>query len=203
MLEVLGLKIKLAAPTGRAAKRLSKATGYPAATLHRLLHSNSDGSFAHNKENKLKADAVLVDETSMLDTQLCLSLLRALPLSCRLVLVGDVNQLPSVGPGNVLGEILESGVLEQTKLTHIYRQALQSMIVVNAHRVNQGQFPKQSNEEPPLADFFWVECDDPQIVQEEFVNGGRAHTKNLGYDPKRASSKFYRPCTKGKWAPRP
>jgi exodeoxyribonuclease V alpha subunit len=186
VLDNLGLKVKLAAPTGRAAKRLSEATGCLAVTIHRLLHANADGTFAHNEENKLKADVVLVDEASMLDTQLCLSLLRALPLACRLVLVGDVNQLPSVGPGNVLGDILDSGVLEQTRLTHIYRQALESMIVVNAHRVNQGQFPKQSDQEPPEADFFWVECDDPKSAQEKIIDlVAERIPKTYGYDPKR------------------
>jgi exodeoxyribonuclease V alpha subunit len=170
VLDKLGYKVKLCAPTGRAAKRMSEATGYPASTLHRLLISQPGGGFAHNEEHKLKADVVVVDEASMLDVQLLLSLLRALPLTCRLILVGDVNQLPSVGPGNVLGDMLDSGALDQARLNHIFRQALESMIVVNAHRINEGKFPLQSVKAPPEADFFWVECDDPAQVQEKIID---------------------------------
>ncbi len=185
-LDKLGFKVKLAAPTGRAAKRMSEATGYPASTLHRLLQYNAGGGFAHNEENKLKADALVVDEASMLDMQLCLHMLRALPLTCRLVLVGDVNQLPSVGAGNVLGDMLDSGALEQANLSRIYRQALESMIVVNAHRINQGQFPVQSPKQPPEADFFWVECDDPLTVRDKIVDlVANRIPKTYGFDPKR------------------
>ncbi|GAB6035921.1 ATP-dependent RecD-like DNA helicase [Fundidesulfovibrio butyratiphilus] len=182
----LGFKVKLAAPTGRAAKRLSEATGLPAFTLHRLLQYSAGGGFAHNEENKLKADALVVDEASMLDAQLCLSLLRALPLTCRLVLVGDVNQLPSVGPGNVLGDLLDSQAVDHARLTRIYRQAMESMIVVNAHRINQGQFPAQSRKAPPAADFFWVECDNPQEVQTRIVDlVARRIPATYGLDPLR------------------
>jgi exodeoxyribonuclease V alpha subunit len=170
VLDRVGIKVKLCAPTGRAAKRMSEATGHPASTLHRLLGYEPGGGFSHNEENKLKAGAVVVDEASMLDVQLLLGLLRALPLTCRLILVGDVNQLPSVGPGNVLGDMLDSGVLEDARLTHIYRQAMESMIVVNAHRINEGQFPKQSAKKPPEADFFWVECDDPVQVRDRIID---------------------------------
>ncbi len=186
VLDKLGLKVRLCAPTGRAAKRMSEATGFPASTLHRLLGSTPGGGFAHNEENKLKADVVLVDEASMLDVQLLLSLLRALPLTCRLILVGDVNQLPSVGPGNVLGDMLDSGALEQARLTHIFRQALESMIVVNAHRVNEGKFPVNSKKQAPEADFFWVECDDPQLVQDKIVElVSERIPRAYGFDPTR------------------
>ena len=186
VLDKLGYKVKLAAPTGRAAKRLSEATGYPASTLHRLLGSEPGGGFAHNEEHKLKADVVVVDEASMLDVQLFLSLLRALPLTCRLILVGDVNQLPSVGPGNVLGDLLASEAVEQARLTHIYRQALESMIVVNAHRINEGRFPEQSRKSPPEADFFWVECDDPAVAQGKIVDlVARRIPRTYGFDPVR------------------
>jgi exodeoxyribonuclease V alpha subunit len=156
-LKALGLKISLAAPTGRAAKRLSEATGFTATTLHRLLRYQPATGFEFNEEKKLSADVMVVDEVSMLDCGLCLSLLRALPLTCRLVFVGDENQLPSVGAGNVLGDMIESGVVPAVRLTHIYRQARESMIVVNAHRINEGEFPLGSPEAPPKADFFWVE----------------------------------------------
>lgn len=156
-LKSLGLKISLAAPTGRAAKRMSEATGFTATTLHRLLKFQPGAGFEFNEEKKLAVDVLVVDEASMLDCGLCLSLLRALPLTCRLILVGDENQLPSVGAGNVLGDLLESGSIPAVRLTHIYRQARESMIVVNAHRINEGEFPQGSPHAPPRADFFWVE----------------------------------------------
>ncbi|MFZ5428040.1 MAG: ATP-dependent RecD-like DNA helicase [Thermodesulfobacteriota bacterium] len=186
VLDKLAYKVKLCAPTGRAAKRMSEATGYPSSTLHRLLGTQPGGGFVHNEENKLKADVVVVDEASMLDAHLLLSLLRALPLTCRLILVGDVNQLPSVGAGNVLGDLLDSGVVEQARLTHIYRQALESMIVVNAHRINEGKFPCQSSKMPPEADFFWVECDDPKLAQEKIIDLVASRIpRTYGFDPAR------------------
>ncbi|MBU1249436.1 MAG: ATP-dependent RecD-like DNA helicase [Proteobacteria bacterium] len=168
-LKELGLKVKLAAPTGRAAKRMSEATGEPAQTIHRLLQFAPDGGFQYNEEKKLRTQVLVVDEASMLDAQLFLSVLRALPLTCRLVLVGDVNQLPSVGPGNVLGDLLNSGAIASARLTHIFRQAQESFIVVNAHRINAGQLPRQSPYQPPQADFFWVNQDDPERVRDIIV----------------------------------
>jgi exodeoxyribonuclease V alpha subunit len=165
-LDKLALKVKLAAPTGRAAKRLSEATGAPAATLHRLLQSAPDGSFAVCEDNKLKTDVLLVDEASMLDARLCAHMLRALPWTSRLILVGDADQLPSVGPGNVLADILGSEAVGSARLTQIYRQARQSLIVVNAHRINQGQLPQSPSQPAPEADFFWVEQDDPGLVRD-------------------------------------
>ena len=165
-LDKLSLKVKLAAPTGRAAKRLSEATGAPAATLHRLLQSAPDGTFAFCEDNKLKTDVLLVDEASMLDARLCAHMLRALPFTARLILVGDADQLPSVGAGNVLGDILGSQAVGSARLSRIFRQAQQSMIVVNAHRINQGQLPLAATAEPPQADFFWVEQDDPATVRD-------------------------------------
>jgi exodeoxyribonuclease V alpha subunit len=168
-LKELGLKPKLAAPTGRAAKRLSEATGRTALTLHRMLQFQPDGGFQYCEDKKLKADVMLVDEASMLDAHLCLSVLRALPLTCRLVLVGDVNQLPSVGPGNVLADLIDSEVLPSARLSYIFRQAQESSIVTNAHRINAGQYPEESPCAPPRADFFWVRQDDPARVQELIV----------------------------------
>lgn len=165
----LGLKVKLAAPTGRASKKLSEATGEASSTIHRLLGYEPSGAFAYNQDRKLKTDALIVDETSMLDCQLCAHLLRALPLTSRLILVGDVNQLPSVGPGNVLHDLLQSGAVPYSELSHIYRQARESMVVVNAHRINEGKFPVQSEKEPPQADFFWVEQEDPEKVRDLIV----------------------------------
>ncbi len=163
VLDELGLKIKLAAPTGRAAKRLSEATGFGASTIHRLLQYAADGSFLMGEDHKLKADVLVVDEVSMLDVELCLHLLRALPLTCRLVLIGDVNQLPSVGPGTVLADLLASERLPSAVLNRIFRQAAESLIVVNAHRVNQGEFPDEGDDrQAPEKDFFWVDQDDPE-----------------------------------------
>lgn len=167
LLDEMGLTIRLAAPTGRAAKRLSEATGFPAQTLHRLLQYTPGQGFVRNEESKLKAQAVIVDEASMLDAPLFAALLRALPLICRLVLIGDVNQLPSVGPGNVLADLIQSESLPCAVLTHIFRQAQESLIVVNAHRVNQGLFPEiNSTKQPPEKDFFWIERDDPAEVRD-------------------------------------
>jgi len=162
-----GLKLKLAAPTGRAAKRLSEAAGLPAATLHRLLGYSAEGGFQQNEENKLKCDCLLVDEASMLDAMLFVSVLRALPPTCRLILVGDVNQLPSVGPGNVLSDLLNSEAVPSARLTHIFRQALKSAIVVNAHRVNRGEPPEEDPATcPPEKDFWWIVQDEPAKVQQ-------------------------------------
>ncbi|PIE68671.1 MAG: ATP-dependent RecD-like DNA helicase [Deltaproteobacteria bacterium] len=167
-LQSLGLEVKLAAPTGRAAKRLAEATGRCASTIHRLLKYDplGEGGFVFNEDKKLKVDALIVDEVSMLDCVLCLHLLRALPLTCRIIFVGDVNQLPSVGPGNLLRDCLESGVVPHKRLTRIFRQAQESMIVVNAHRINQGEFPLGATKPIPQADFFWVENNDPLRIQQ-------------------------------------
>jgi len=162
----LKLKVKLAAPTGRAAKRLSEATGEQAQTLHRLLLYSPEHGFYHCEDQKLQAEVLLVDEVSMLDAGLFLALLRALPVTCRLILVGDVNQLPSVGAGNVLADLINSGKVPKAVLTHIFRQAQESAIVINAHRFNAGKFPVASQKEPPEADFFWIPQDNPQKVQE-------------------------------------
>lgn len=145
-----GLDIRLAAPTGRAAKRMSEATGYEAQTIHRLLEitggAKSDGDrsgasmhFDRNEDNPLETDVIIIDEMSMVDVTVMNSLLKAVPVGTRLILVGDVDQLPSVGPGNVLKDIMNSGCFEVVRLEKIFRQAAESEIVVNAHRINQGQ----------------------------------------------------------------
>lgn len=163
------MEILLAAPTGRAAKRMTEATGYEARTIHRLLEINgmpdderSVGMhFERNEENPLDADAVIIDETSMVDIHLMQSLLRAINPGTRLILVGDVNQLPSVGPGNVLRDVIESDCFNVVKLTRIFRQASQSDIVVNAHKINAGEevpLGKKSN------DFLFIRRDDPNQI---------------------------------------
>ncbi len=175
-------KIRLAAPTGRAAKRLSEATGMPASTLHRLLeYSPKHKSFERNQGHPLAADLVVVDETSMMDLELAHALVSALPDRCRLVLVGDVDQLPSVGPGDVLGELIRSGALPVVRLTEVFRQAATSMIVANAHRINRGQMPERGE---GLSDFFVVEREEPEEVlaalRELVVN---RIPKRFGFDP--------------------
>ena len=135
-------RVLLCAPTGRAAKRMTEATGEESKTIHRLLeYTGDEGCFAKNQEEPLEADCVIVDETSMVDLMLMRSLLRAIEPGTRLLLVGDADQLPSVGAGNVLGDILQSGVIPCVRLTDIYRQSETSRIVVNAHRINHGEMP--------------------------------------------------------------
>lgn len=163
------MEILLAAPTGRAAKRMTEATGYEARTIHRLLEiSGMPGDersigmhFERNEENPLDADAVIIDETSMVDIHLMQSLLKAVNPGTRLILVGDVNQLPSVGPGNVLKDVIEAGCFNVVMLTRIFRQARQSDIVVNAHKINAGEtvpLGKKSN------DFLFIKRDDPNMI---------------------------------------
>ena len=135
-------EVLLCAPTGRAAKRMTEATGVEAKTIHRLLeYGGEEGAFARNQENPIEADVVIVDEVSMVDLLLMRSLLRAIEPGTRLILVGDADQLPSVGAGNVLGDVLESGVIPKCMLTDIFRQGETSRIVVNAHRINHGEMP--------------------------------------------------------------
>ena len=163
------MEILLAAPTGRATKRMTEATGYEARTIHRLLEiSGMPGDersigmhFERNEENPLDADAVIIDETSMVDIHLMQSLLKAVNPGTRLILVGDVNQLPSVGPGNVLKDVIEAGCFNVVMLTRIFRQASQSDIVVNAHKINAGEtvpLGKKSN------DFLFIKRDDPNMI---------------------------------------
>ena len=162
-----GKKVVLAAPTGRAAKRMSEVSGMEAKTIHRLLENlPSEGGrvcFARNEKNKLDCDAVIVDEMSMVDILLMHSLLLALPVGARLIMVGDCDQLPAVGAGNVLRDIIDSECLACVKLTEIFRQAKKSMIIVNAHRINSGQMPYTNN---PEDDFFLVKCSDAESVGE-------------------------------------
>ena len=161
ILELLGnlqLRCLLAAPTGRAAKRLTEVTGEDASTIHRLLEASIDPAtgemvFLRDESNPLKADAVIVDEMSMVDIQLLYSLLRAIPRGKRLILVGDPDQLPPVGPGFPFGDMLRSNALPTVRLTEVFRQAQQSLIVMNAHRVNRGEFPELRRVD---SDFFFM-----------------------------------------------
>ena len=163
----MGLQILLAAPTGRAAKRMSEATGMPAKTIHRLLECKPPEGYQRNEENPLEGDVLIVDECSMIDVILMNSLLKALPHNMRLVLVGDTDQLPSVGAGNVLRDIIDSGRFPVIRLTRIFRQAQQSRIITNAHRINKGEFPDISNGRN--TDFFFIENDNPEGVVQEIL----------------------------------
>ena len=167
-LKHLGLRILLAAPTGRAAKRMSEATGMEAKTILRLLEYNPKDGYKRNDENPLEGDALIVDECSMIDIILMNSLMKAVPTSMRLVMVGDIDQLPSVGAGNVLRDIMESGKIPVIRLTRIFRQAQSSRIVMSAHAINQGRFPDTSNGKD--TDFFFMQQEDPERVAAEIVN---------------------------------
>jgi exodeoxyribonuclease V alpha subunit len=158
-------RICLAAPTGRAAKRLSEATRSQASTIHRLLEfSPHGGGFQRNEQKPLNADLVVVDETSMVDVLLMHYLLKAVPGHATLILVGDVDQLPSVGAGNVLRDIIASQKFPVVRLTEIFRQARESRIVVNAHSIKEGRFPYLRNDSNELQDFYFIEKDDPEEV---------------------------------------
>ncbi|HEX2952358.1 MAG TPA: ATP-dependent RecD-like DNA helicase [Bacillota bacterium] len=164
----LGKRVLLAAPTGRAAKRLGEATGEEAKTIHRLLEfGQSDGRnrFGRNDEQPLSADLVIIDESSMLDQVLFLHLLRALALGTRLILVGDCDQLPSVGAGNILKDLINSGIIPVIRLKTIFRQALESRIVTNAHRINHGEMPDTKD----AKDFFFIKAEDPEAITQTIL----------------------------------
>jgi exodeoxyribonuclease V alpha subunit len=161
----LGVKIMLAAPTGRAAKRMSEATGHEAKTIHRMLeYSVQKGGFQRNELNPLECDLVIIDEASMIDTTLMYHLLKAVPPGATFILVGDVNQLPSVGAGNVLKDIIESGQMEVAELNEIFRQARESLIIVNAHKINNGLLPSFKSPGRKHEDFYFIEQEDPEEV---------------------------------------
>lgn len=160
VLKRAGCKVLLAAPTGRAARRLEEAAGDKAQTVHRLLEYNVTGEFGKNSDDPLEADAVIVDEASMLDIVLTRRLLEAIPPGCRLILVGDVDQLPSVGAGSVLQDIIRSGSMPVVRLTEVFRQAAVSHIVLNAHKINRGDMPECRDD----TDFGMVSCATDQQV---------------------------------------
>ncbi|MEI8189607.1 MAG: ATP-dependent RecD-like DNA helicase [candidate division NC10 bacterium] len=186
LLEEKKLRIHLASPTGRAAKRLAEVTGHEATTLHRLLEWNPrEGGFQRNARNPLETDFVVVDEVSMLDVLLAHHLLQAIPLTATLLLVGDADQLPSVGPGTVLRDLLGVAGIPAIRLTTIFRQAARSRIVSNAHRVNQGQLPDLSVPAADQAqDFFFLSEEDPARLQQLIVDlAHRRLPARYGLDP--------------------
>ncbi len=177
-------EVALAAPTGRAAKRMSEACGMEAKTLHRLLeYGGEEGDFAHNEDNPLEMDTLIIDEMSMVDILLMRSVLRALVPGTRLIMVGDADQLPSVGAGNVLGDILQSDVIPAVRLTEIFRQDEKSMIVYNAHRINNGEAPRLNAKG---SDFFFERAASPVDAARRIVALCATRLPNfLGLDPVR------------------
>jgi exodeoxyribonuclease V alpha subunit len=185
ILVVKDVSVSLAAPTGRAAKRLSESTGKEAKTIHRLLEVDpKHGGFKRDLDNPLECDLLVVDETSMVDVPLMASLVKALPNSAALIVVGDVDQLPSVGPGQVLADIIASTAVPVARLTEIFRQAAESQIITNAHRVNAGHMPNLDVMRSGTSDFYFVEAHDPddgifkiiEIVKNRLPN-------RFGFDP--------------------
>ena len=178
-----GMQILLAAPTGRAAKRMTEATGMEAKTIHRLLEYNPMDGYKRNDENPLEGDALIVDECSMIDIMLFYNLMKAIPENMRLILVGDIDQLPSVGAGNVLRDIIDSRQIPVVRLTRIFRQAQSSRIVMNAHAINAGQFPNISNGRN--TDFFFIKAEDAETIPQLIVSLVRDRlSKTYGYKPK-------------------
>ena len=167
-LKTMGYSILLAAPTGRAAKRMSEATGMEANTIHRLLEYNPADGYKRNDENPLEGDVLIVDECSMIDILLMNNLVKALPETMHLILVGDIDQLPSVGAGNVLRDIIDSERVPVVRLTRIFRQAQTSRIVMSAHAINEGKFPDISNGKD--TDFFFIKNDDADAVATAIVD---------------------------------
>lgn len=177
------ISILLAAPTGRAAKRMTEATGMEAKTIHRLLEYNPMDGYKRNDENPLEGDALIVDECSMIDILLFYNLMKAIPSHMRLILVGDIDQLPSVGAGNVLRDIIDSQKIPVVRLTRIFRQAQSSRIVMNAHAINAGHFPNIKNGLD--TDFFFINQEDADEMVELIIGLVRDRLpKKYGYPPK-------------------
>ena len=178
-----GKQIILAAPTGRAAKRMTEATGMEAKTIHRLLEYNPMDGYKRNDENTLEGDVLIVDECSMIDIMLFYNLMKAIPANMRLILVGDIDQLPSVGAGNVLRDIIDSRQIPVVRLTRIFRQAQSSRIVMNAHAINAGHFPNISNGRQ--TDFFFIKAEDADSIPGLIVSLVRDRlSRAYGYNPK-------------------
>lgn len=183
ILRARGVQCLLCAPTGRAAKRLGEATGLEAKTIHRLLEFQPHGGFARGASHPLEGDLLVVDEMSMVDVPLLHKLLEAVGPAMHLLLVGDVDQLPSVGPGSVLADLIESGSVPVVRLTEIFRQAATSRIITNAHRINHGEMPESPAGD---SDFYFVERDKPEAIQAAILKMARERIPaKLGVDPVR------------------
>jgi len=185
ILVVKGVSVALAAPTGRAAKRLSESTGMEAKTIHRLLEVDPRrGGFKRGIDDPLDCDLLVVDETSMVDVPLMASLVKALPDEAALMVVGDVDQLPSVGPGQVLADMINSGAVPVARLTEVFRQAAESQIITNAHRVNSGYMPNLNVTKGDKSDFYFVEAHDPEDGVSKIIEIVKNRLpKRFGFDP--------------------
>ena len=177
-------KLLLCAPTGRAAKRMTEATGFEAKTIHRLLEVDpKSGGFKRGDDNPLDCDLLVVDETSMVDVMLMQALMKAVPDKAALSIVGDIDQLPSVGPGQVLADVISSGAVPVVRLTEVFRQAAQSQIIVNAHRINHGVMPDLRKPEA-VSDFYFVEADDPETAVPRIIELVKTRIpRRFGLDP--------------------
>ncbi len=184
ILAAKGTNLLLCAPTGRAAKRMKEATGFEAKTIHRLLEVDpKSGGFKRGDDNPLDCDLLVVDETSMVDVMLMQSLMKAVPDKAALLLVGDIDQLPSVGPGQVLADVISSGAVPVVRLTEVFRQAAQSRIITSAHRINQGGIPDLS---PPgdESDFYFVQADDPETAVGRIIELVKTRIpRRFGFNP--------------------
>jgi exodeoxyribonuclease V alpha subunit len=186
ILAAKGTSLLLCAPTGRAAKRMTEATGFEAKTIHRLLEVDpKGGGFKRGEDNPLDCDLLVVDETSMVDVMLMQALMKAVPDGAALLIVGDIDQLPSVGPGQVLADIIASGAVPVVRLTEVFRQAAQSRIITSAHRINQGSMPDLSSPGTE-SDFYFVRADDPQTAVGRIIELVKTRIpKRFGFDPVR------------------
>ena len=187
ILRILAAKsvdLLLCAPTGRAAKRMTEATGFEAKTIHRLLEVDpKTGGFKRSSDHPLECDLLVVDETSMVDVLLMQALLRAVPDHAALLIVGDIDQLPSVGPGQVLADVIASGAVPVVRLTEVFRQAAQSRIITSAHRINRGSLPDLTRPEGD-SDFYFVQADDPEIAVARIVELMKTRIpQRFGLDP--------------------
>jgi exodeoxyribonuclease V alpha subunit len=186
ILAARGVKLRLCAPTGRAAKRMAEATGFEAKTIHRLLEFDpKTAGFRHHSDHRLDCDLLVIDETSMVDVLLMQALLNAIPDCAALLIIGDIDQLPSVGPGQVLADMIGSGAMPVVRLTDIFRQAAQSRIVTSAHRINHGAMPDLSRPEGD-SDFYFVRADEPEVAASRIVELVKTRIPHrFGLDPVR------------------
>jgi len=184
ILDAKGVNLLLCAPTGRAAKRMTEATGFDAKTIHRLLEIDPKaGGFKRNSENPLECDLLVVDETSMVDVMLMQALMKATPDNAALLIIGDIDQLPSVGPGQILADVIASGAVPVVRLTEVFRQAAQSRIITSAHRINQGSIPDLSKPDGD-SDFYFVQADDPETAVPRIIELVKTRIpQRFGLDP--------------------
>ena len=201
VLSAKGVRLLLAAPTGRAAKRMSEQTGIEAKTIHRLLEIDpKNGGFKKGPSDPLDCDLLVIDETSMVDVPLMNAITKAIPLRAGLLLVGDVDQLPSVGPGRVLADVIDSEAIPVARLTEVFRQAAESRIVVNAHRINRGELPEWPRP-GSNSDFYFVECNDPEDGASKVVEIVRDRLPRNSASTQFVMSRSSVRCSAAQWEP--